>query len=195
MQPKMIIVAGPPGSGKSTAFPVKDFGLDYFNADDRAAELNGGSYQDISPAIRNVVNKEYEQFVLKHIQSNKSFAIETTLRTEITFRQALEARQAGFQIEMIYLTAGDLNTCLTRVIARGLSGGHSAPVEQLKKIYRASLKNLPRAIRDIDNIRIYDNSFAGKPPELVLEAQFGQPKYMLTPLPEWLSESMKEIEF
>jgi predicted ABC-type ATPase len=195
MQPKMIIVAGPPGSGKSTAFPVKDFGLDYFNADDRAAELNGGSYQGISPAIRSVVNKEYEQFVLEHIQDKKSFALETTLRTEVTFKQALEAKQAGFQIEMIYLSAGDLNTCLKRVIARGLGGGHSAPVEQLQKIYQASLNNLTRAIRDIDNIRVYDNSFSGKPPELVLEAQVGQPKYMLTPLPEWLTKPLKEIGF
>jgi hypothetical protein len=34
----MVVVAGPPGSGKSTVFPVAGFG-DHFNADDRAAEL------------------------------------------------------------------------------------------------------------------------------------------------------------
>jgi hypothetical protein len=35
----MFIVAGPPGAGKSTAFPVSGFGVDFFNADDRAAAL------------------------------------------------------------------------------------------------------------------------------------------------------------
>jgi len=43
MNPKMIVIAGPPGSGKSTAFSVSSFGVAFFNADDRAAELNGGS--------------------------------------------------------------------------------------------------------------------------------------------------------
>ncbi len=33
----MFIVAGPPGAGKSRAFPVSRFGVESFNADDRAA--------------------------------------------------------------------------------------------------------------------------------------------------------------
>jgi dephospho-CoA kinase len=41
----MIVVAGPPGSGKSSRFPLSRFGVDWFNADDRAAELNLGSFQ------------------------------------------------------------------------------------------------------------------------------------------------------
>ncbi len=56
MIPKMIVVAGPPGSGKSTLYPVSSFGVSYFNADDRAAELNGGPYVSISNEIRKIVN-------------------------------------------------------------------------------------------------------------------------------------------
>ena len=59
----MIIVAGPPGSGKSSAFPVANFGTKYFNADDRAAELNGGSYLGITNYIRETVNREFEAFM------------------------------------------------------------------------------------------------------------------------------------
>src|SRR3990172_9394826 len=51
MQPRMIVVAGPPGSGKSTAFPVAQSGVDAFNIDDRAAELQG-SYRNIPREIR-----------------------------------------------------------------------------------------------------------------------------------------------
>ena len=60
MQPRMIVVAGPPGSGKSSVFPVAGFGIKYFNADDRAADLNGGSYRGISTNIREIVNREFE---------------------------------------------------------------------------------------------------------------------------------------
>jgi len=40
----MVVVAGPPGSGKSTAFPVTASGIDYMNIDDVAARMNLGSY-------------------------------------------------------------------------------------------------------------------------------------------------------
>src|SRR5271165_4332859 len=100
MIPRMIIVAGPPGSGKSTLYPVSSFGVAFFNADDRAAELNGGSYGSISNEIRKIVNHEFEAFVLASIEKRNSFAIETTLRSDATFEQARFAKQAGFVTEM-----------------------------------------------------------------------------------------------
>lgn len=35
----MIVVAGPPGSGKTSSFPVTAFGVDGFNIDDREKAL------------------------------------------------------------------------------------------------------------------------------------------------------------
>ncbi len=122
----MIVVAGPPGSGKSVAFPVDSFGVDSFNADDRSAQLNNGSYQGISLEIRAIVNKEFEGFVEDHIRNHKSFAIETTLRSDITFRQAGQARAEGFEIQMRYIALNGFAQNLKRVIARALAGGHSA---------------------------------------------------------------------
>jgi hypothetical protein len=42
----MIVVAGPPGSGKTRFFPVAGFGVDAFNIDDRCAQILG-SYRAI----------------------------------------------------------------------------------------------------------------------------------------------------
>ncbi len=36
-RPRMLVVAGPPGSGKTRHFPVTAFGVDAFNIDDRCA--------------------------------------------------------------------------------------------------------------------------------------------------------------
>ena len=68
MPPTMTVVAGPPGSGKSTAFPVSGFGAASFNADDRAAVLNGGSYTGISKQIREQVNREYAEVLRPRYQ-------------------------------------------------------------------------------------------------------------------------------
>ena len=99
MTPRMVVVAGPPGSGKSTLYPVSSFGIACFNADDRAAELNGGSYIGITNEIRRVVNREFEAFILERIERLESFAIETTLRSEVTFEQTRLAKVGGFIVE------------------------------------------------------------------------------------------------
>ncbi len=142
MPPKMFIVAGPPGSGKSTAFPVAAFGVDYFNADDQAAALNKGSYSDIPCDIRARVSTLFERFVLAHIEGRSSCAFQTTLRSAVTFDQAALARRAGFVIEMRYLGLPNFEMHLERVKMRADRGGHSAPEQKLRGIYESSLANL-----------------------------------------------------
>jgi len=46
-RPRMVIVADPPGSGKTTRFPLAEFGVDSFNADYPAAQLNARSSRGI----------------------------------------------------------------------------------------------------------------------------------------------------
>lgn len=62
----MLVVAGPPGSGKSSSLPIGAFGADAFNIDDRCAQLVG-SYRAITPAVRDAVARECEVFVRDHI--------------------------------------------------------------------------------------------------------------------------------
>lgn len=81
--PRMIVIAGPPGGGKSTAFPASSFEVESFDADDRAAELNAGSYRAIPPEIRENVNAAFDAFIAEKIRTKRSFAFETTLRTNI----------------------------------------------------------------------------------------------------------------
>jgi hypothetical protein len=95
----MIVVAGPPGSGKTRYFPVTAFGVDAFNIDDRCAQILG-SYRAIPRDVRRAVAKECERFVLDHIERRESFAVETTLRTTAAIDQAELARKNGFATEM-----------------------------------------------------------------------------------------------
>jgi predicted ABC-type ATPase len=168
MQPRMIVAAGPPGSGKSSAFPVQQEAVDFFNADERASELNGASYRRIPESIRAQVNQEFENFVLAHISEGQSFAIETTLRSDVTFRQARLAKTRGFLTIMTFVALSDVLQNIERVSARADAGGHSASYSRLREVHKKSLANLPRALGEFDGVDVYDNSEPGEQPRLVL---------------------------
>jgi predicted ABC-type ATPase len=184
--PDMFIVAGPPGSGKSTISPLSRFNVDWFNADDRAAEICG-SYQSISLATRQQVNAEMEQFVEAHIRAAKSFAIETTLRSDVTFQQAIAAQDRGFTTHMIYVALKDFQLNIDRVRGRAWAGGHSASTGLLLSICEASMKNLPRAIQDINTVAVFDNTDS---PMHVLDAVDGKVHYVADKAPEWLVRAL-----
>jgi len=189
----MIVIAGPPGSGKSSAFPLAHFDVDHFNADDVAATLNGGCYVNISPEIRQEANRQFEQFIADHIRDRESFAIEATLRTHITFRQAHRARANGFVLVMYYVAVGSASMALERVANRAEAGGHSASVQTLQRTYHLSMGHLPVAIRQFDHIFIYDNTTIDAEPRLVLESHQGAMHYIAAPLPRWLRVAIKKI--
>src|SRR5258706_4292213 len=122
-RPRMIVVAGPPGSGKTRYFPVTAFGIDSFNIDDRCAQILG-SYRAIPRDVRRAVAKECERFVLDHIEQSKSFAVETTLRTVAAIGQAELARTRGFATEMRFVATDSIAENIAPVLQR-------APYERL----------------------------------------------------------------
>lgn len=62
----MVVVAGPPGSGKSTFFPIGALGVDALSIDDRCAQI-AGSYRAIPATVRKAVSQACERFVAEHI--------------------------------------------------------------------------------------------------------------------------------
>ncbi len=195
----MIVIAGPPGGGKSTIFPISQFGVDHFNADDRAAELNRGSYHKISEEIRTRVNLEFQRWVIDRIEARKSFAIETTLRSPITFEQARLARAQGFWTTMRYVSAGSVEESVKRVVQRSYRGGHSASDRLIRDIYQKSTKHLLTALdfgeSSIELLRIYDNSHFGGPAKELMTLRRSRPIRLTEEIPRWLDHVLKGTKF
>jgi predicted ABC-type ATPase len=191
---RMFIVAGPPGGGKSSLFSLSHFSDHIFNADDRAAELNGGSYEGIPVSVRAVVNRQFEEFVHANIRAGTSFALETTLRSTITFEQARLARENGFRVSMWYVALDTVEHHIERVKRRAALGGHAASERTLRTIHASSLGNLPLALNPTKNaieiIRIYDNSRLESRPSLVLEARQGRIVRLAESFPGWLQAAL-----
>ena len=171
-RPRMIVVAGPPGSGKTRNFPVSAFGVDGFNIDDRCAQILG-SYRAIPRDVRRAVAKECERFVLDHIERAQSFAVETTLRTTAAIDQAVLARRNGFVADMHFVATDSISENVARVLQRAQAGGHGASEREIRAIHHASIANLAIAVDSFDRVRIYDSTARWSPPRLVAVARAG----------------------
>jgi predicted ABC-type ATPase len=204
-KPRMIVIGGPPGAGKTSRCPASAFGVDSFNADSRATELNGGNSRGISKEIRAQVNVEFQKWIIDHISTGRSFAFETTLRSAITFEQAKLARSHGFRTRLYYITAGTVEESIRRIKERAWSGGHSAPESLLRDIYQKSTQNLIRALNfrksAIQTVRIYDNSARFAPDKLlvhipeIMTVRQGQIRNLTDPVPAWLKNSLKGTQY
>ena len=100
-------------------------------------------------------------------------------------------RKRGSQSKCAILALANFELHLERVKARADAGGHSASEETLRGIHNASLRNLPRAIEETDEIWIYDNTKFGGPPLLVMEAKAGEIVGISNPCPAWLEGVMR----
>ena len=189
-RPRMIVIAGPPGSGKTRYFPVTAFGVDAFNIDDRCAQILG-SYRAIPRDVRRAVAKECEQFVVDRIERRVSFAVETTLRTAAAIEQAKLAKKSGFATEMRFVATDSIAENVARVLQRAQAGGHGASEREIRAIHQASVANLPSAIAAFDRVRVYDSTARWVPPRLVAVARSGvvvghgaTPRWLAAMLPE-----------
>jgi predicted ABC-type ATPase len=189
----LIVVAGPPGGGKSTALGVPYFlnlGIPYFNIDERCRQLHG-SARKIPPNIRQQANNDLRTFCEEHILGGQSFAFETTLRADFAIRTALDARTAGFETEMHYVAA-PVETHIERVTARAVAGGHAASEPRLREMYASSMSNLPKAMDAFSHSFLYDGS--GQEMVLQLEIQRGQIVLAETPLASWIERGLEAFK-
>ncbi len=149
--PKLLCICGPNGAGKSTfsrTIAMRE-NLLVIDPDKLAAE-------GLSPIA---AGKAAARMARLFLEEGVSFARESTLTAKFDFTLMEEAKQRGYDVELVYIRLASEELALKRVAARASRGGHSVPPQDVVRRFKRSLENLPKAMALADKVTILDNSF------------------------------------
>lgn len=104
--------------------------------------------------------------------SKSDFAFETTLSGKSNLNLIQRLRDAGWDVELIYLALPSVEMCKSRVAERVAHGGHDIPEIDINRRFYRSLSNLfGDYSKTVTRTRCFMNQC--KPPKFVFE-QFGE---------------------
>jgi predicted ABC-type ATPase len=162
--PRLWIVAGPNGSGKTSLYDnadIEDFGRSVWiiNPDQLSQRLCDIEDLDAFEANLEAVRR-IERWLYTSIETHQTVGVETVLATAKYRRLVLEAKERKFTIRLIYvlLSSGQLN--IERVRLRVAKGGHDVPSDKILARREKSLDQLPWFLAQADEAWLFDNSNA-----------------------------------
>lgn len=167
--PKLYIIAGPNGSGKTTFakqfLPYYTKCSNFVNADLIAAGLAPFSPSKVSIKAGKLLLAEIDHFISRKID----FAFETTLAGKTYVHLINEAKSKGYLVYIFFLWIPNVHLARERIKQRVKQGGHHVPDADVKRRLNRSLNNffdlyMPLA----DGWDIFDNS--GMDPVLVVKS-------------------------
>lgn len=159
---RIMMIAGPNGAGKTTIASVitaqqKDLYDEFLNADHIA--------QALAPSHPGSADLQAGKLMIErflfYIDSNKSFAFETTASGCNYEKHLKKAQVLGYKIDLVFLWLSSPDQAVKRVAERVKQGGHNIPEEVIRRRYHRGLKNLLAVYLPIaDTALVLDNSLA-----------------------------------
>ena len=156
--PKLFIIAGCNGAGKTTAsysvLPELLGCKEFVNADEIARGL--------SPFNPESVAIEAGKLMLHRINvlmsERKTFAVETTLATKSYANTIKKAKELGYTVILIFFWLPSPEMAVERVAKRVSEGGHNIPTNVIYRRYWAGLQNFFTIFATIvDSWMFYNN--------------------------------------
>ena len=149
IKPRLYILAGANGSGKSTISKVllPSEGLIYVNPDDIAKELR----PDNPSAAKIEAGKETLRRIASMFERCESFAIESTLSGSVYVKVIERAKSLGYDVIIAYIFVDSPDVCIRRIEARIRNGGHFVPAEDVVRRYSRSKYNFVSLYRGMAN--------------------------------------------
>lgn len=127
------------------------------------------------------------------VQGDQPFAFESVMSTPGKLALFDEARNKGFDVDLVFVTtaSGEINK--QRVQDRVAKGGHPVDVGKIGERYERAMDLLPLAVEKSKTAQIFDNSKHGELPKLVAEKlPDGSMRYPQgEETPRWVNERLR----
>lgn len=138
--PKLYILSGCNGSGKTTASYAllpELLGCSIFvNSDEFAKGLSPFGPERASINASRFMIRKIEYL----LERKADFGIETTLATRSLIKIVKRAQELGYEATVIYLWLSSPELAVERIKARVAAGGHHIPEETVRRRYNVGLK-------------------------------------------------------
>jgi predicted ABC-type ATPase len=175
-RPKLLIVAGPNGSGKTSLTGdilehewVED--CLYVNPDDIARDTFGdwNSHEAILKAAQHA-----ETLRQQCLAAGDGLIFETVMSSadKIAFIKTAKAR--GYFIRLFFIGTDSPEINAARITRRVLGGGHDVPIPKIISRYFRSISNCEVAAKLVDRLYVYDNSVENASAKLLFRVSDGK---------------------
>ncbi|MCB4755445.1 MAG: zeta toxin family protein [Elusimicrobia bacterium] len=164
--PKLHIIAGPNGSGKTTF--AKEFLPSVAKCDLFVnADLIAQGLSPLSPVSANMKAGRLQLTQIREFAlQRRTFAFETTLAGKTYSHLLRKLKEQGYEIHIYFLWVSSVELALKRIEERVKSGGHNVPEKDVRRRYKAGLINLFSLYQPLaDSVTIVENS--GSTPKLI----------------------------
>tara|TARA_B100000809_G_C14971890_1_gene471254 strand:+ start:228 stop:839 length:612 start_codon:yes stop_codon:yes gene_type:complete len=160
-KPKLTIIAGCNGSGKSSfsKYLVKNT-IAPFDFDLRRKEIYDNFKFDFEfreDMAHNKTIQEFESLVKNSLTNKIDFSYETNYHDHPLI-QAEKFKKAGFQINLIYFCLSSVEIAKKRVAIRVNNGGHFVSDIEIESRFIQGYKNLEKTFPYFEHVQIFDTS-------------------------------------
>jgi predicted ABC-type ATPase len=180
-RPIVVALAGPNGAGKSTFYDahLATTGLHFVNADVLA--LNGKMSPYVAANAADVTRRHL-------VEQRESFIFETVFSDPVGDKLKLlkDAEHAGYTVVLVFIGIAGPEISDDRVAMRVSQGGHDVPQNKLVERFPRVMNNLKRALTELSNVWVFDNSDLVRKYQLVAKVADGQEIELYKPTPDWL---------
>ena len=186
-KPKLLIIAGPNGSGK-TSVTNKILkhewieGCEYINPDNIARDMFGdwNSPDAVMKAVRYAANVREECMT-----NGRSLIFETVLSAPDKISFVRQAKQKEYFIRLFFIGTDTPQINAARIANRVMAGGHDVPIPKIISRYYKSIINCGILAPLVDRLYIYDNSVENAFPQLLFRATDGKLTKQYAPFRDW----------
>ena len=196
LKPRLIVVAGPNGTGKTSITEQLlrhewMGGCVYVNPDFIARDKFGDWNAPEAVFKAAVYASEIREQCL---QEGRSLAFETVLSMPDKVAFIRRARDAGFFVRVFFVGTNDPSINAKRVALRVMEGGHDVPIAKIIARYTRSLANCSVAARLADRAYAYDNSVENASARLLFRTGEGRLIKAYGNINPWAQEILREID-